>query len=301
MRAVLIKDEKGPAENLYIGDTTKPTAGEGEVLVQVKAFGLNRLDILQRQGNYPPPPGASSIMGVELSGVVVEIGGGVAMWKEGDEVMGLVGGGAYAEFINVTATHLFPKPEALSWVQAAVIPEVWLTAFQSLITINDLQKGEDVLIHAGASGVGVAATQLSHLYGANRIFDFSAEIQKITEGKGVNVILDFVGQSHWQKNINSLAMDGRLSLQGLMSGGQVPDFNLAPILGKRLRIQGSTLRSRSKQYQAGLIQRFAHEVMPKMAAEGPIAPTVYPWTQIVEAHTEMEADKNIGKIVVEVV
>ncbi|KAL1699310.1 hypothetical protein EV121DRAFT_265255 [Schizophyllum commune] len=332
MRAVLIKDGRGPAENLYIGEAPKPTPAAGEVLVQIKAFGLNRLDILQRQGNYPPPPGASDIMGVEFSGVVVEIGSGVEMWKEGAEVMGLVGGGAYAEFINVTATHLFPKPEGLSWVQAAAIPEVWLTAFQSLITINNLQKGEDVLIHAGASGVGIAATQLSHLYDANRIFvtagsddklatlksmpagpshgvnyktqDFAAEIQRETGGRGVDVILDFVGQSHWQKNIKSLAFDGRLSLQGLLSGGKVPDFDLSPILGKRLRVQGSTLRSRSKQYQAELIQRFAHEVMPKMQAEGSISPTihqVFPWTQIQEAHKDMEADKNIGKIVVEVV
>ncbi|KIY52377.1 quinone oxidoreductase putative [Fistulina hepatica ATCC 64428] len=330
MRAVLIKDGKGPIENLYIGETEKPVAGPGEVLI--KAFALNRLDIIQREGNYPPPPGSSDVLGVEFSGQVSQLGEGVTIWKVGDDVFGLAGGGAYAEYIRVPDTHLIRKPDRMSWAEAASIPEAFLTAFQSLIVINELKAGDDVLIHAGASGVGIAATQLARVYNASTISvtassdaklqqlltsptppthginykmqDFSQQVKSITGGKGVDVLLDFVGQSHWTKNIDSLALDGRISLQGLLSGGNVAEFNLAPILSKRLKIQGSTLRSRSLSYQTDLIQRFAKEVLPKMGADGPIRlyiHKVFPWTEIQRAHKEMEANSNAGKIVVEVV
>ncbi|KAH9890359.1 quinone oxidoreductase [Cubamyces lactineus] len=335
MRAILVKDGKGPVENLYLGDAAQPTPSPGKVLVKVKAFGLNRMDILQREGKYPLPPGTSDILGVEFSGHVVKVGEGVPEWKEGDEVLGLASGGAYAEFIVAPHRNLIRKPDYLSWVEAASIPEVFLTAFQALVVLAEVKKGDHVLVHAGASGVGIAAIQLARLYGATTVTatastqekldmvlslphgathavnyktqDFSEEVKKITNGKGVDVIIDFVGQSHWHKNIDSLAYDGRMTLLATLSGDQVPSFSLRPILYKRLRIQGSTLRARSEDYQAQLVARFKKEAFHHItgsSGDGQIRTyihKVYPWTEIQDAHREMEANNNSGKIVVEVV
>ncbi|CDO72169.1 hypothetical protein BN946_scf184970.g21 [Trametes cinnabarina] len=335
MRAILVKDGKGPVENLYLGETTKPTPGPGKVLVKVKAFGLNRMDILQREGKYPLPPGAPDILGVEFSGHVVEVGDGVTAWKEGDEVLGLASGGAYAEYIVAPDRNLIKKPAHLSWVEAASIPEVFLTAFQALVVLAEVKKGDNVLVHAGASGVGIAAIQLARLYGANTVTatastkdkldmllslpggathvvnyktqDFAEEVKKITDGKGVDVIIDFVGQSHWQKNIDSLAYDGRMTLLAVLSGAEVSNFSLLPILYKRLRIQGSTLRARSEDYQAELVARFKREAFEHItgsSGNGRIRTyihKVYPWTEIQDAHREMEANKNSGKIMAEIV
>ncbi|KAI0927495.1 hypothetical protein AcV5_008022 [Taiwanofungus camphoratus] len=335
MRAVLIKDEKGPIENLFLGETSKPSPRPGEVLVKIKAFGLNRMDILQREGRYSIPPGASTILGVEFSGNIVGAGQDVTEWKEGDEVLGLAGGGAYAEYIVASAKNIVRKPGHLSWVEAASIPENFLTAFQALVVIAQIKEDDDVLIHAGASGVGVAAIQLARLHGANTVTatassadklswllsipngatnvvnyktqDFAAEVKKVTGGKGVDVIIDFVGQSHWHKNIDALAVDGRMTMLGLLSGAEVASFNLGPILYKRLRIQGSTLRARSTDYQANLIARFKQDALDSITGSDGFGPLrtyihkVYPWTEIQEAHREMEANKNSGKIIAEVV
>lgn len=243
--------------------------------------------------------------------------------------------GAYAEYVAVLQTHMIKKPDRLSWAEATSLPEIFLTAMQALILIGEFKEGEDVLIHAGASGVGIAAIQLARKYGANTVTatastaekldwllsmphgathavnyktqDFSAEVKNTTGGKGVNVIVDFVGQSHWEKNIDSLAIDGRMTLLSFLSGETVPKMSLLPILFKRLRIQGSTLRSRSPEYQAGLIAKFRDEVLPFVTASSgdglvrTYVHKVYPWTEIIEAHREMEANNNIGKIIVEVV
>ncbi|KZT69609.1 quinone oxidoreductase putative [Daedalea quercina L-15889] len=335
MRAILIKEGKGPIENLYLGETEKPAPKRGEVLVKVKAFGLNRMDISQREGKYPPPPGASTILGVEFSGHVTQLGEDVTGWKAGDEVFGLAYGGAYAEFMTVPEKNVLKKPSHLSWYEAASIPENFLTAFQALVVIAEVKQGDDVLIHAGASGVGVTAIQLARLYGANTVTatassqekldwllsipsgatdvvnyktqDFAAEVKKTTGGRGVDVIIDSVGQSHWQKNIDALAIDGRMTMLGLLSGGEVEKFNLGPLLYKRLRIQGTTLRARSPAYQANLIERFRKEVLGHIsgsAGDGRVRTyihNVYPWTEIQEAHREMEANKNSGKIIVGIV
>ncbi|KAI0351397.1 quinone oxidoreductase [Trametes cingulata] len=335
MRAILVKHNQGPAENLYLGNAEKPSPGPGKVLVKVKAFGLNRMDILQREGRYPLPPGAPDILGVEFSGHVVQVGDGVSEWNAGDEVLGLTSGGAYAEYVVAPHKNLIRKPAHLSWIEAASIPEVFLTAFQALVVIAEVKEGDDVLVHAGASGVGIAAIQLARLYGANTVTatastqekldmllslasgathavnyktqDFAQEVKKITGGKGVDVIIDFVGQSHWQKNIDALAYDGRLTLLAVLSGAEVPQFNLLPILYKRLRIQGSTLRARSEDYQAELVARFKREAFDHItgsSGDGRIRTyihKVYPWAEIQEAHREMEANKNSGKIVAEVV
>lgn len=336
MKAVLIKDGKGPIENLYLGEAAVPTLKQGDVLVKINAFGLNRMDILQRNGNYPLPPGASTILGVEFSGLIQKLGDGVSEWQVGDEVYGLATGGGYAEYIAVPQANIIKKPAHLSWVQAASIPENFLTAFQALIVIAQLKQGESVLIHAGASGVGVAAIQIARAYNAKNIIatastqekldwllsypegpnathainyktqDFAEEVKKITGGKGVDVVIDFVGQSHWAKNIDSLAVDGRLTLLAVMSGPVVSSANLLPILLKRLRIEGSTLRARSLEYQANLISRFQKEIGYKITgSEGDgdlrvFVHKVYPWSEIQDAHREMEANKNSGKIIAEV-
>jgi len=335
MRAVLIKDNKGPVENLYIGEAAKPKPGAGQVLVKIRAFGLNRMDITQRNGNYPVPPGASSILGVEFSGNIAEVGPNTSDFKIGDEVLGLVGGGCYAEYVVCWEKLTIRKPSHLTWVEAASIPENFLTAFQALVLCCGLVAGEDVLIHAGASGVGIAAIQLSRVIGAKTVTatastqekldvllamsngathvanyktqDFSAEVKKITDGKGVNVLIDFVGQSHWNKNIDSLALEGRMIMLAVLSGFEVPNANILPILYKRLNIQGSTLRSRTAEYQANLIQRFKEEIVQLITGckgKGPIKTyihKVYPWTEIQDAQREMEADKNSGKIIAEIV
>jgi len=334
MRAILVKDGKGPVENLYLGEAPTPVPRSGEVLVKIKAFGLNRMDISQREGFYPPPAGSSSILGVEFSGHISDIGPDVSEWKVGDEVLGLAGGGAYSEYIAVLASHIVPKPSYLSWAEAASIPENFLTAFQALVLSAEIKKGADVLIHAGASGVGVSAIQLAHFYGARSVTatastkekldwllslpngathtvnyktdDFSAAVKKITDSKGVDIIVDPVGKTHWKRNIDSMAVDGHMTILALMSGSDV-DVDLRPILSKRLRIQGTTLRSRSIPYQTDLITRFKREVLGHITgAQGSgqmrlYIHKVYPWTNVQDAHREMQTNANSGKILCEVV
>jgi putative PIG3 family NAD(P)H quinone oxidoreductase len=335
MRAVLIKDGKGPVENLYIGEAPKPTLGKGEVLVKIRAFGLNRLDIIQREGKYPPPPGSSDILGVEFSGSIVEMSPDVSEWKVDDEVLGLAGGGAYAEYIAINQLHIIAKPRYLTWVEAASIPEVFLTAFQALVVIGQVKKDENVLVHAGASGVGLAAIQFARAYGAHTVTattstqekidwllalpngpthaanykteDFAVVVKRVTDNKGVNVVIDSVGQSHFNQNIDCMAVDGRMTLLAVVSGPIVKSVDLGPILFKRLHIEGSTLRSRSLEYQANLIQRFKLEIFSKITGQDGNGPVhtyihkVYPWTEIQSAHREMAENKNSGKIVVEVI
>lgn len=341
MKAVLVKDGKGPIENLYIGDAPRPQATlPGQVLVKVKVFGLNRMDIWQREGQYPLSPGTTEILGVEFSGSVAEVGPNVQDFHVGDEVFGLTYGGAYAEYVLVNAGMLLPKGPQLSWEHAAAIPEAWLTAYQALIMVTNVKEGDDVLIHAGASGVGIAAIQLANFFKANRIIttagsqekldflksmplpptetvnykteDFSKRVAEITSGKGVDVIVDFIGQDYWNKNISSLALDGRMVLLATLGGNSMPPgAEITPILYKRLRIQGSTLRSRDQEYQNELIQGFKRDVLNKIEGcstgsqgEGGhykiYVHKVFKWTEIQEAHREMEQNKNSGKIVVEI-
>ncbi|KAF9265274.1 quinone oxidoreductase putative [Marasmius fiardii PR-910] len=334
MRAILVKDDKGPAENLYLGEVPDVVPRAGQVVVKIKSFALNRMDILQREGKYPVPPGASTILGVEFSGNISAIADDVTGWKMNDEVFGLAGGGAYAEYIVVPASHLIPKPPHLTWNEAASIPEAFLTAYQAIVLYGEVAEGENILIHSAASGVGIAAIQLARSKGAKLVFgtastkekldwlcsisnglthpvnyktqNFASEIEAITNGEGVNVVVDFVGQSHWQQNIDSLARDGRMVMLGMLSGTKVPEFDLKDILYKRLRIQGSTLRSRSVEYQADLIRRFTTDFLSDLTGihgKGSVKTyihKVYSWKDIQAAHKHMEESANIGKIVVEV-
>ncbi|CAE6452504.1 unnamed protein product [Rhizoctonia solani] len=330
MRAVLVKNNGQSADDLYIGERPKPTPDSKEVLVKIVAFGVNRMDLMQRKGGYPLPPGASDILGVEFSGTIEELGSDVSGFEVGQEVIGLAYGGAYAEYVTLSAGNIMPKPKNLSWVEAAAIPENFITAFQALISICELKSGESVLIHAGAGGVGVAANQLARLYGAKHVIttasskekldflhnmpkgsthevnyreqNFAEEVAKITDGEGVNVIIDFIGPDYWDKNIEALAKDGRMAILASMSGPEVPKVNLLKLLYKRLRIQGSTLRSRSPEYQGALVKRFWDECGSHFQGDelNVHIHKTYKWTEVAEAHKEMEANKTMGKIIVEI-
>jgi tumor protein p53-inducible protein 3 len=322
VKAILF-DTPGAPDVLYYGDAPDPQPGEGELLVRVHATALNRADLLQRQGQYPPPPGASPILGLELAGEVVQ---GAGEWQRGDRVMAVVTGGAYAELAAVPAGMAIRIPDNLSYEQAAAIPEAFLTAYLNLFTLGRLQAGETVLIHAGASGVGTAAIQLARAAGA-RVFvttgtpeklDFCQELGaalainyktesfkeralKETDGRGVDVILDFVGAPYWNDNLSALAIGGRLMLIGSM-GGMKGDLSLGAIMPKSLTISGTTLRRTPLDKKIALTQAFAEFALPRFASGElrPIIDTVYPLQEAATAHQRMHDNVNIGKIVLRV-
>ncbi|KAJ3278271.1 hypothetical protein HDU76_009961, partial [Blyttiomyces sp. JEL0837] len=243
-----------------LGTVDTPVPKADELLVKVHSFALNRMDVLQRQGGYPAPFGASQILGVEFSGVVESVGASVSTYKKGDRVFGLVYGGAYAEFVVINEKMAMKIPEGMSFEDAAALPEVWFTAYQALHLNCGLQEHESVLIHAGASGVGTAAIQLAKLANAKHIIvtnsseekakfclelgathainykqeNFKEKVLEYTGNRGVDVIVDFVGSSHWDNNLASLAMDGRMVMLAFLSGAVVKETNLGPILRKRL-------------------------------------------------------------------
>ena len=325
MKAILLK-EFGPPENMYLGEYSKPSPKPNEVLVKVKATALNRADTLQRMGKYPPPPGDSPIMGLEIAGDIVEVGSEVQEWSIGDRVCGLIGGGGYAEYAILSEGMILPIPTPLSYETAAAIPEVFLTAFQSISWIADLKKGESILIHAGASGVGTAAIQIAKAIGATvyvtasagkhaaclalgadkaidyKNEDFEASIMELTNGKGVNVVIDFVAAPYLQKNINVLSLDGRMVLLALLGGNQTPNLNIMNLLVKRLEITGSTLRSRDKSYKAELTKALKEFAWPLFENQSfkPVIDSVYDWKDVAKAHTRMESNLNIGKLVLKV-
>ncbi|KAH7090096.1 quinone oxidoreductase putative [Auriculariales sp. MPI-PUGE-AT-0066] len=331
MRAIVIAGGKGPVESLLLGTAPKPRlAAPHHVLVKVKAFGLNRMDIFQRLGKYPVPKGASELLGVEFSGHIAQAGPAAGNWKEGDEVFGLATGGAYAEYIAVPQTHIMVKPSQLSWIEAASVPEAWLTAFCALVLSANIKKNDNVFISTGASGVGVAANQLARYLGAQTVItsagtddkldwlrrmslppthtvnyktgDFAECIQQATGGQGVDVLIDFVGKAHWEKNISRW-----LWMAGWSFSHFLANMSLQQILYKRLRIEGSTHRSRSEKYQADSIERFSKEVLPDISGvDGSgrmktYVHAVFPWAQIQDASRVLEANANMGKVVAEVV
>lgn len=323
-------DQPGGPENLYVKKVAKPSPGEGEVLLKVAASALNRADILQRQGQYAPPAGSSNILGLEASGHVVELGPGCqGHWKIGDPAMALLPSGGQAQYVTVPEGLLMPIPAGLTLIQAAAIPEVWLTAFQLLHLVGNIQPGEFVLIHAGSGGVGTAATQLAQMAGAIPLVttssqdklqmaeklgaaggfnykeeNFSEETMKFTKGAGVNLIIDCIGGSYWEKNVNCLALDGRWVLYGLLGGPDVNGPLFSKLLFKRGSLITSLLRSRDKKYKEMLVKAFTEQILPHFSTEGPqhllpIVDRVYPMTEIQEAHKYMESNQNMGKIILE--
>ncbi len=326
MKAILLK-EFGAPDQLYLGEAEQPQPNSNEVLVNIKATALNRADTLQRKGMYPPPPGASKILGLEMSGVITAIGDKVTNWKVGDKVCGLLAGGGYAEYVTIHSHCLIPMPEGFSFEEAAAIPEVFLTAFQAISYLSKLKKGERILIHAGASGVGTAAIQIAKAKGASQIIvtasagkheickqlgaeitidyktqNFEEEVLKVTDNQGVNVIIDFLSAAYFQKNINSLTMDGRMVMLALMGGIKVEEFVLTKILTRRLQIMGSTLRARSLEYKIGLTKDFSDFALSKFATKElqPVIDSVHDWKDVADAHRYMEANKNKGKIILRV-
>ncbi len=324
MKAILVS-APGGAEQLTLGTHETPEPGPEDVLVRVHATALNRADILQREGKYPPPKGESPLLGLEMAGVVERAPKG-GRWKEGDRVCALLGGGGYAEFVKIRQDLLIPVPENLSFEEAAAVPEVFLTAFQALYWLGDLQAGYRVLIHAGASGVGTAAIQLVRAAGAEPMatasagktercralgatlaVDYKSEVfqdrvLEHTDGHGADLIIDFIGAPYFDGNVKALALDGRIILLATMGGSRVDGFDMRGLFRKRGWFMTSTLRTRALDYKARLIDDFSRRVLP-LLEDGklrPIVDTVYDWKDVAEAHRQMEANENVGKIVLKV-
>ncbi|KAI2788984.1 hypothetical protein POX_e07010 [Penicillium oxalicum] len=322
MRAIAIKGGKGPAEAMHVVDVEKPVPASGQALVKIHAFGLNRMDLLQREGQYPLPPQAPETMGVEFSGVIESFGDNAEAsgdFKRGDEVFGLAYGGAYAEYIVVSTKMLVHKPSQLSWEEAAGVPETWITATQALFLIGEFKKGQSVLWHAGASSVSISGIQLAKAEGASAIYATAGSQEKIdflekelgvtkafnynTEDWAMNVIVDFIGAPYFQGNLNTAARDGRVVVLGVMGGAKLPDgVNMAPLLFKRVRLEGSTLRSRDEEYQGKLRDTLVEHALPKFC-DGSFkvfVEKVFSFEEIVQAHQLLESNKTKGKLICKV-
>lgn len=325
MRAIVI-DEPGGPEVLRIGEAPDPVAGPGELLVRVRATALNRLDLMQRQGRYPLPPGAPETLGVEMAGEVIGWGDGVQGWSRGDRVCALLLGGGYAELVTVPAGMAIPIPANLSFEQAAALPEVFLTAYLNLFDLGGLRAGDYALIHAGASGVGTAAIQLAREAGAHAIVTVGSEekaarcralgavaalnyhngpfepgVLEASGGRGVDVIVDSIGAPYWEQNLNCLVTGGRLIILAMQGGGTL-EVNLGAIQRKRLRIIGSVLRPLPLAEKVALTERFKAFALERLA-DGRLVPVidrVYDLSEAPEAHRRMESNANIGKLVLRV-
>jgi putative PIG3 family NAD(P)H quinone oxidoreductase len=325
MRAVVV-DDPGDAEVMRIAEVPDPLPGPGEVVLRVHATAVNRADLLQRRGFYPPPPGASPILGLEASGEVEQLGEGVSGWQPGDPACALLAGGGYAEKVAVPAGQLMPPPEGVDLVTAAAVPEVWITAHDNLVTHGQLRAGETVLIHGGAGGVGTAAIQVSRLLGARVVVtagsperlelcrslgadhgidhtreDFVERILAITGGDGADVILDVMGAAYLERNLRALSRDGRLVVIGLQAGIRA-EIDLNTMLSRRLALVATTLRSRPVEQKAEIVGRVVAALWPAFAGGRlrPVVDRVLSLDQVVAAHRAMEQGGHAGKIVLRV-
>src|SRR5579875_2373292 len=302
MRAVVITRPGGP-EVLEVQEVPEPESEGDLVRVRVHAAGINRADLLQRAGGYPAPPGApSNIPGLEFAGVVEAVGPLVRQWEPGQRVMGLVGGGAQAEYVLAPEGMLVEIPENLDFVQAAGVPEVFMTAHDALFTQAGLQMGERLLIHAAGSGVGTPAKleQAKSLGLDVGLSDqnFAAEVKQLTGGAGVHVVLDFIGAAYMEQNLEALATWGRLVFLATLGGAQA-NVTLGLVMSKRLQIRGCTLRTRTLEEKLAVTRRFATQVVPLLASGRvrPIIEQVYPLREVASAHAIMAENKNFGKLV----
>ena len=325
MTAIEIR-EPGAPEALVPGDRPRPAPGPGELLVKVTAAGVNRPDVLQRQGGYPPPPGASDIPGLEIAGRVVALGAGVDEWSIGDQVTALVAGGGYAEYCTAPAAQCLPVPRGLTLEEAAALPETFFTVWSNVFDRGGLGAGESFLVHGGSSGIGTTAIQMARTFGA-RVFatagsaekcaaceglgaerainyreaDFVEAVKAATKGAGVDLILDMVGGEYVQRNISALAPDGRLVNIAFLGGSKV-EVNLLPVMLKRLTLTGSTLRARSVEFKGAIAARLREKVWPHLE-KGEIKPVMaarFPLAEAAAAHRLMESSAHIGKIVLTV-
>ena len=322
MRCVIVREPGGP-EVLEIVDLPEPAPGSGQLLVRNFAAGLNRADLLQRRGLYPPPAGESDILGLEFAGEVAAVGDGVEGVSRGDRVFGLCAGGGYADFLAVDARLAVAIPSNMSYESAAAVPEAFYTAEDALFSLGGLGEGQAVLVHAGASGVGTAAIQLAVSAGARVIAsagtaektaacrelgavaavnyrreDFTEAVAEKTGGKGVDLVLDLVCASYWDRNVASLRPGGCMVLLGLVGGGSC-EVNLGAVLSKRLRIIGSVMRSRSIEEKAEVTGRFRERTLPLLESGElkAVVDSILPLEDVRQAHERMEKNLNTGKII----
>ncbi len=326
MKAILLTDFGG-AEMMVLGEVARPRVGAGQILIKAAATSVNRPDVIQRQGHYPPPKGESDILGLEVAGTVEELGAGVRKWQVGDRVMALLAGGGYAQYAVAEAEHAMAIPDNMDFQHAACVCETYLTAYLNLFLIAGLGDKQAVLIHGGGGGVNSAAIQLCkqlapkvtvivtasggkvarvRQLGADEVIDYQTEsfadrVLDITHKRGADVILDHLGAAYLKPNLQCLAVGGTLMLIGVL-GGAVAELNLARVMVKRQKIIGSVLRSRPCAEKTALIKAFAGAVLPAMAAAKitPLISATYPLEQAAAAHREMEASRHFGKIVLDI-
>jgi putative PIG3 family NAD(P)H quinone oxidoreductase len=318
----------GPASVLKPAEGPKPALKAGEVLIEVHYAGVNRPDVLQRSGSYPPPPGASALLGLEVAGRIVDLAPDVTRWKAGELVCALTPGGGYAEYCAAPAAHCLPVPKGLSVKEAASLPENWFTVYDNVMTRGRLKAGETFLVHGGSSGIGLAAIQLAKVLAGATVYatvgnaekaaycrklgadvalnyreqDWAAELWRLTEKRGVDVILDMVAGEYVMKNIRSLALEGRLVQIAFLKENKIADFDAMPIMLKRLTFTGSTLRPRTVGQKAEIANALAREVWP-LFESGHLKTYVYrtfPLAEARAAHELMESSTHIGKIMLEV-
>ena len=315
----------GGVDSMRIVEAERPTPGPGQILIEVHYAGVSGPDLAQRQGRYPPPPGASPVLGLEVAGRVAELGPGVSEWKVGDWVTALVPGGGYADYCATSERHALPIPHGFSLAQAAALPEAWFTVWANLVDRAGLKAGERVLIHGGSSGIGLAAIGLARLVGAHPLVtvgtaqkaqfcldfgaeaaidyrqeDFVARVKQITHKEGVEVVLDMVGGAYLQKDVSVLKRDGRLVLISFLQGSKV-EFDFMPVMVKRLTVTGSTMRPRTVDEKARIRDQVLSEVWPALAS-GRIRVHlfgIYPLEKVGEAHRIMESSQHIGKLVLQ--
>ena len=321
MKAITLPEPGGP-EALVLDDVPDPMPRPGEVVVEVVAAGVNRADLMQRQGHYDPPPGSSAYPGLEVSGRVAQVGDGVEGWSVGDEVCALLTGGGYAERVAVPAGQLLPVPAGVSLEDAAALPEVACTVWSNVFMTANIRPGEVLLVHGGGSGIGTMAIQLGRVVGARvavtagspeklevcrelgasilvnyRTEDFEAVVRDATDGHGADVILDSIGAKYLARNVGVLAVNGRLVVIGLM-GGRTGEIDLGAMLAKRCALVATTLRARPPAEKAAIVAAVREHVWPLVEAGRvrPIVHAAYPLADAAGAHREMEASTHVGKL-----
>ncbi len=324
---IIAAEGAGGPEVLKPATAPLPAVRADEVLIRVRAAGVNRPDVAQRMGAYPPPPGASPLIGLEVAGEVVMAGAAVRGYRVGDRVCALTNGGGYAQYCVAPEAQTLPWPVGYDAIRAGAVPETYFTVWANLFGHGRLQAGETALIHGGTSGIGVTAIQLAKAFGATvyatagsdekvaacvglgadaginyRTEDFAERIKTLTGGKGVDVVLDMVGASYFSKNIRSLAIDGRLVMIAFLGGAKVEAMDLAPIMTRRLTVTGSTMRPRTTAQKGAIAEALRAKVWPLLAEGrcGPVIHTVFPLADAAAAHALMESSAHIGKIMLEV-
>ena len=324
---IIATEGAGGPEVLKPATAPLPVPRADEVLIRVRAAGVNRPDVAQRMGAYPPPPGASPLIGLEVAGEVAAVGASVRAYRVGDRACALTNGGGYAQYCVAPEAQTLPWPAGYDAIRAGAVPETYFTVWANLFGHGRLQAGESALVHGGTSGIGVTAIQLAHAFGATvyatagsdekvaacvglgadaginyRTEDFAERVKALTGGKGVDVVLDMVGASYFPKNIRSLAMDGRLVMIAFLGGSKVEAMDLAPIMTRRLTVTGSTMRPRTTAQKGAIAAALRAKVWPLLAEGrcGPVIHKVFPLEDAAAAHALMESSAHIGKIMLEV-